>query len=171
VMHHDGRDVAAALQTIREVGDADALDEAVDDAFRGSRFEVASEPGALFTLTLRQPGLLRALSAAELSDGTLRYLLLVAALMTPRPPALMVLNEPESSLHPDLLPALGRLIIQASRHSQIWVISHSTRLAAALENDSDCNSIVLGKELSETSILGQRPLDQPPWHWPDKDGH
>jgi predicted ATPase len=83
----------------------------------------------------------------------------------------MVLNEPESSLHPDLLPALGRLIIQASRHSQIWVISHSTRLAAALENDSDCNSIVLGKELSETSILGQRPLDQPPWHWPDKDGH
>ncbi len=144
---------------------------AVDDALRGSRFEVVSEPGALFTLTLRQPGLLRALSAAELSDGTLRYLLLVAALMTPRPPALMVLNEPESSLHPDLLPALGRLIIQASRHSQIWVISHSTRLAAALENDPDCNSIVLGKELSETSILGQRPLDQPPWHWPDKDGH
>lgn len=170
VMHHDGRDVAAALQTIREVGDKEALDDAIDDAFPGSRFEIESEPGGLFKLKLYQPGLLRALSAAELSDGTLRYLLLVAALMTPRPPALMVLNEPESSLHPDLLPALGRLIVQASQHSQIWVISHSTRLAAALENDSDCNSIVLGKELSETRILGQRPLDQPPWHWPDKDG-
>lgn len=170
VMHHDGRDLAAALQTIREVGDANALDDAIDDAFPGSRFEVDAEPGALFRLTLRQPGLLRALSAAELSDGTLRYLLLVAALMTPRPPELMVLNEPESSLHPDLLPALGRLIVQASQHSQIWVISHSTRLAAALEGDPECNSIVLGKEMSETHILGQRPLDQPPWHWPDKDG-
>ena len=68
--------------------DAVLADDAIDDAFPGSRFEVDAEPGALFRLTLRQPGLLRALSAAELSDGTLRYLLLVAALMTPRPPAL-----------------------------------------------------------------------------------
>jgi hypothetical protein len=55
----------------------------------------------------RQPPL-RRLSAAELSDGTLRYLLLVAALLTPRPPELLVLNEPETSLHPELLPALAR---------------------------------------------------------------
>src|SRR4051794_35203835 len=47
-----------------------------------------------------QHGLLRPLSGAELSDGTLRYLLWVAALLTPRPPALLVLNEPETSLHP-----------------------------------------------------------------------
>ena len=49
---------------------------------------------------MRQHGLLRLLRAAELSDGTLRYLLLVAALLTPRPPPLLVLNEPETSLHP-----------------------------------------------------------------------
>ncbi|HEY1997247.1 AAA family ATPase [Paraburkholderia sp.] len=171
VLHHDGRDLAAALQTIREVGDSEALDAAIDDAFPGSKLEVLAEAGGLFTLTLQQHGLLRPLSAAELSDGTLRYLLLVAALMTPRPPSLMVLNEPESSLHPDLLPALGRLIIHASRHSQIWVISHATRLAAAIEADPECNSIVLAKELSETLVWGQAPLDQPPWHWPDKDGH
>jgi predicted ATPase len=154
VMHHDGRDVAAALQTIREVGDADALDRAIDDAFPGARFEVVSVPGGLFTLTFHQPGLLRPLSAAELSDGTLRYLLLTAAVMTPRPPGLMVLNEPESSLHPDLMPALGRLIMQASQRSQVWVISHSARLAAALEEDIECNTIVLSKEFSETIIPG-----------------
>ncbi|WP_425387819.1 AAA family ATPase [Edaphobacter aggregans] len=57
---------------------------------------------------------MRPLSAAELSDGTLRYLLWTAALLTPHPPALMVLNEPETSLHPDLLPALARLILAAA---------------------------------------------------------
>ncbi len=54
-----------------------------------------------------QHGLLRPLSAAELSDGTLRYILLVAALLTPRPPVLMVLNGPETSLHPVLLAPLA----------------------------------------------------------------
>jgi predicted ATPase len=52
-------------------------------------------------------GLLRPLKASELSDGTLRYLLLVAALLSPRPPALMILNEPETGLLPDLLPPAG----------------------------------------------------------------
>ncbi len=61
--------------------------------------EVARTDGT-FEVTLRQPGLLRPLRAAELSDGTLRYLLLAAALLTPRPPELLVLNEPETSLHP-----------------------------------------------------------------------
>jgi len=47
----------------------------------------------------------------------------MVALLTPRP-LLMVLNEPETSLHPDLLPALARLIIKASKSTQVWVVSH-----------------------------------------------
>jgi len=53
-------------------------------------------------------GLLRSLKAAELSDGTLRYFLLISALLSPRPPTLMILNEPETSLHQDLLAPLAR---------------------------------------------------------------
>jgi predicted ATPase len=106
VLDHDGADLAAALQTIREIGDRSALDDAVSDAFDGATIEVTVAAGR-FDLALRQPGMLRPLASAELSDGTLRYLLLVAALLTPRPPGLMVLNEPETSLHPDLLPAAG----------------------------------------------------------------
>lgn len=166
VLSHDGRDVAAALQTIREIGDFEALDEAVDDAFPLSTLAIHAEAGGLFTLMLRQHGLLRPLAASELSDGTLRYLLLVAALLTPRPPSLMVLNEPESSLHPELIPALARLIIRASKQSQIWIVSHSKQLAAELEKDIDCNLIVLAKEASETQVLGQSRLTRPPWHWP-----
>ena len=111
---------------------------------------------------------MRPLSAAELSDGTLRYLLLVAALLTPRPPSMMVLNEPETSLHPDLLPALARLIISASQHSQVWVVSHARRLIAALQQDPECNCIVLEKNFGQTEVVGQRMLDQPAWYWPDK---
>ncbi len=167
VLHHDGRDLAAALQTIREIGDPEALQAAISDAFPGARLHIDAQPGGRFAIEFHQEGLLRPLSAAELSDGTLRYLLLVAALLTPRPPTLMVLNEPETSLHPDLLPALARLITRASEQCQVWVVSHARRLIAALQEDPECNCIVLEKELGQTSIVGQRLLDEPAWYWPD----
>ena len=167
VLHHDGRDLAAALQTIIEIGDPQALTAAINDAFPGARLNIAPLAGGRFAIEFYQEGLLRPLSAAELSDGTLRYLLLVAALLTPRPPTLMVLNEPETSLHPDLLPALARLIIRASEQCQVWVVSHARRLISALQEDPQCNCIVLEKTLGQTGIVGQRVLDEPAWHWPD----
>ncbi|AZE45973.1 putative RecF protein [Pseudomonas chlororaphis] len=167
VLHHDGRDLAAALQTIREIGDPEALQRAVSDAFPGARLNIAPLQGGRFAIEFYQDGLLRPLSAAELSDGTLRYLLLVAALLTPRPPTLMVLNEPETSLHPDLLPALARLIIRASQQCQVWVVSHASRLIAALQQHPECNGIVLEKNFGQTEIVGQGMLDEPAWYWPD----
>lgn len=167
VLDHDGQDLAAAWQTIREIGDVEALDEAVNDAFPGCNVEIQAQ-GCLFSLHFQQPGLLRPLSAAELSDGTLRYLLWVAALHTPRPPPLMVLNEPETSLHPDLLPALARLIAGASQRSQVWVVSHASRLVAALREDRQCQLLPLEKQLSQTELVGQNLLDQPAWLWPGR---
>ncbi|MGB3621441.1 AAA family ATPase [Ketobacter sp. MCCC 1A13808] len=167
VLDHDGRELVAALQTIYEIGDSEALRLAIDDAFPGSRVEVEVDAGTRFSLRFYQPGLLRPLSQSELSDGTLRYLLLVAALLTPRPPSLLVLNEPETSLHPDLLPALARLIIKASAQTQVWVVSHANRLVSALNEYADCNAVQLNKALGETRITGQTRLDQPPWRWPE----
>lgn len=164
VLGHDGRDLAAALQTIREIGDREALDRAVADAFPGAQLEIASESGR-FSFRLRQEGLLRPLEAAELSDGTLRYLLWIAALLTPRPPALMVLNEPETSLHPDLLPALARLIGVAADNTQVWVVCHASRLVAALKEVKGCMSFELEKEFGQTQIVNHRDLEGPPWHW------
>jgi predicted ATPase len=167
VLSHDGHDLAAAWQTIREIGDAQALDHAVEDAFPGAEVRVAIDDER-FSLRFNQHGLLRPLEAAEWSDGTLRYLLWIAALHTPRPPPLMVLNEPETSLHPDLLPALARLIVKASQRSQVWVVSHAPRLIAALESMPECNIVHLEKDLSQTKIAGQRLLDEPAWHWPER---
>lgn len=167
VLSHDGHDLAAAWQTIREIGDRAALDAAVEDAFPGAQVEVDVRDGR-FQLVFAQHGLLRPLSAAELSDGTLRYLLWIAALHTPRPPPLMVLNEPETSLHPDLLPALARLIAQAAQRGQVWVVSHASRLIAALEEHEDCHTVQLEKALGQTGVAGQGLLDRPAWHWPER---
>lgn len=163
----DGGDLAAAWQTILEIGDGETLAHAVDDAFPGARVRIDVDR-VRFELRYSQHGLLRELGAGELSDGTLRYLLWIAALNSPRPPPLMVLNEPETSLHPDLLPALGRLVIAAAKRSQVIVVSHAARLAATLSEDASCTTIALDKELGETRVVGQRELDRPAWHWPER---
>jgi predicted ATPase len=176
VLADDGRDLAAALQTIREEGRPE-LDRAVADAFDGAILDVTVD-GGRFDVALHQPGMLRPLAGAELSDGTLRYLLLVAALLTPDPPPLMVLNEPETSLHPDLLGPLARLVRSAAERSQVMVVSHSDALIRELDvvdpDDEDdvpvglgspARGITLAKDLGETVVRGQGLLSTPPWTW------
>ncbi|HEY6120199.1 MAG TPA: AAA family ATPase [Pyrinomonadaceae bacterium] len=165
ILSNDGADMAAALQTIREIGDGAALDTAVADAFPGSTLSVFNVEGR-FEIAMNQHGLLRPLKAAELSDGTIRYILWIAALLTPRPPGVLVLNEPETSLHPDLLPALGRLIASAAKASQVLVVTHAAGLIRTLEKQPDCNSVTLEKEFGETKIVGEDELRISAWNWP-----
>jgi predicted ATPase len=68
-----------------------------------------------------------------MSDGMLRFLSLVAALLSPRPPPFLALNEPETSLHPDMLGPLARLIASAAGRGQVFVVTHSQELARALD--------------------------------------
>lgn len=164
VLASDGADLAAAIQTIHEIGQVEDLVAAVEDAFPASSMEVTEQDG-YFELTMRQKGLLRPLRTAELSDGTLRYLLLMTALLSPRPPPLMVLNEPETSLHPDLLPPLGRLIARAAERSQTVVVSHAPTLIATIEETSPANRIVLEKQLGETQVVDSERLT---WEWPSR---
>jgi predicted ATPase len=164
VLGDDGSDLAAALQTIREIGNGEDLDRAVADAFPTSEIEITNSEG-YFEIEMRQHGLLRALKAPELSDGTLRYLLLMAALLSPRPPPLMILNEPETSLHPDLLPPLGRLIARASRQSQIVVVTHAAALLPELSAATGVRQIVLEKQLAETLVQNNESFG---WTWPSR---
>lgn len=169
VLAADGGDLAAALQTIAESGAAADLAQAVDRAFAGSRIEVREHEGR-FDLVLHQHGLLRPLSTAELSDGTLRYLLWVAALLTPDPPPLLVLNEPETSLHPELLPALADLIRGAARGSQVVVVTHSAALVGDLAGPAPAGEpatvVELVKDVGQTTVGGRRSIGQPLWSWP-----
>jgi len=161
VLAGDGSDLAAAIATIQEIGIEGQLEAAIADAFPGGSVDVTVSDGH-FEVEMMQQGLLRPLKGAELSDGTLRYLLLVAALLSPRPPSLMILNEPETSLHPDLLAPLARLIADAAKRSQIIVVSHAERLVAALTKAGG-RRVTLAKQLGETVAQGE---DRPVWNWP-----
>jgi predicted ATPase len=167
VLSDEGTDLAAAMQTIRLFGDRAALERTIDDAFPGSRVEIEMQ-NSRFEVQLRQHGLLRPLSIAELSDGTLRFLLWTAALLTPRPSELMVLNEPETSLHPDLLPAMARLIAFASTRAQVVVVSHAQSLIQALEAVEGCKRLHLEKSFGETALAGQTKLNGARWEWPTR---
>jgi predicted ATPase len=162
----DGADLAAAIETIREIGAVDALNDAIERAFPGHAVAIAGS-GNYLELEMRQPGLLRPLKAAELSEGTLKFLLLAAALFSPRPPGLMILNEPETSLHSDLIPALARTIGEAAARSQIVLVSHSEPLIDALRADFPCREVALRKELGET-VADDGDTSDERWSWPKR---
>ncbi|QPE03554.1 AAA family ATPase [Microbacterium schleiferi] len=166
ILASDGGDLASALQTIREQGDPNALDAAIERALPGSGL-VITDHGGRFELSLRQAGMLRPLTAPELSDGTLRYLVWVAALMSTRPASLIAVNEPETSLHPSLMEPLAAMLGDAATRSQVIVVSHSDALVGALER-AGATVHTLEKRNGETRVKGQGVLDAPSWVWPSR---
>jgi predicted ATPase len=153
VLSNTGYDLAAALRTIMEVGNENKLNEAIEIAFPGSKLSIIDPYGkSRFEIQLQMKGILRPLTASELSDGTLRYLCMVAALLSPRLPLVMVLNEPEMSLHPDLIPPLAELIIYAAASSQVIITTHSQQLVKILQQNPLSNTINLTMTENGTQI-------------------
>jgi predicted ATPase len=155
VLSTDGSDLAAALQTIIENGDDLSLRSAVSDAFPGAQLVIQSPSEGVFEVAMGYPGIARPLVARELSDGTLRYLCLLAALLSPSPAPLLALNEPETSLHEDLLPPLARLIAQAAAVSQVWLTTHSHILAQTVCEETGVVPIKLDKVDGATQRAGR----------------
>jgi len=153
VLSHDGRDIAAAFETIRVSGDSAALAEALEDAFPGSNIYVTAD-GSRRILSMDSKDFGRSFDAQEFSDGTLQYICLVTALMSLRAPTLLALNEPEGSLHPQLLGPLARLIVRASNDTQIWLTTHSTELSDAILELTGYEPLQLKNVGGETKLSG-----------------
>jgi predicted ATPase len=85
---------------------------------------------------IRETGLIQPIPATRLSDGTLRYLFLIALLLDPTPPPLICIEEPEIGLHPDILPVVAEMLIEASQRTQLIVTTHSDALVSALSPES-----------------------------------
>ena len=151
----DGGNLAALLATLVHIRrDTAELDRTIEDAFPGASLQVPM-PGREASFGLVFPDHpQRVFSAAELSDGTLRYVALAGALLGLRLPGFIALNEPESSLHPDLLDPLARLIVAASRRTQVWLVTHSDRLGAALRRHGTVEPRIVVKREGETWIEG-----------------
>ncbi len=93
----------------------------------------------------------RLIPITRLSDGTLRYLCLLSILLHPDPPPLVVIEEPELGIHPDLLPTLSDLLVKASDRTQLIVTTHSDVLVDAL-NDNPQSIVICEKNNGQTEM-------------------
>ncbi|MCI4029887.1 AAA family ATPase [Dickeya dianthicola] len=100
--------------------------------------------------------------ATRLSDGTLRYLCLLAVLCHPNPPPLICLEEPELGLHPDVLPTLGELLKEASCRTQVIVTTHSDVLVDAMSDQPDA-VLVAEKTPEGTTMTRLNAENLKPW--------
>ena len=104
----------------------------------------------------------RAIPATLLSDGTLRYLCLLAVLLHPKPPPLICIEEPELGLHPDLLPTLSDLMREASQRSQLVVTTHSDVLVDTLTDQPE-SVVICEKRDGETEMRRLDKADLSKW--------
>ncbi len=100
--------------------------------------------------------------ASRLSDGTLRYLCLLAILCDPDPPPLICIEEPELGLHPDILPNLADLLVEASKRTQLIVTTHSNILVDAMTERPEA-VIVCEKHNGRTSLSRLERADLTMW--------
>ncbi len=160
MLEGDGRNLAATLATAVHLGDEacrKTIETAIHAAFPGSRLSFTEAAGR-HAVALHMPGFARPFSAHEMSDGTLRYLCLIAALCSYRHPPFIALNEPEASLHDDLIEPLAAMILLASTRTQLVVVTHSAVLADLLETRGRAMRIALEKEGGATVV--SRPREQ-----------
>ena len=151
----DGSNLAAVFATLAHIRqDTVELDALVDQAFPGARL-VIPPPERMASFGMRFPDFpQRVFDAAELSDGTLKFLALAGALMAYRLPPFIALNEPESSLHPALMTPLAKLVAQASERSQVWLVTHSDTLAQQIAAATVGSVRTVTKDEGATTIEG-----------------
>ena len=147
----DSRNLALVLNQVEH----DRGGERLNDLMRRfyPRFERLSTriSGGTVQFYLHEQGFRAPIPATRLSDGTIRFIALTAALLARDPPPLLCIEEPELGLHPDALPLLGELLVEASARTQLIVTTHSDALVSALTDHVD--AVVACERLGDGTVL------------------
>ncbi len=160
----DGQNLVSVLHTLY-TGDRDfkkEINSAMQAAFGDDFDELVFPPASdqRIQLRIRWKSLQREQSAAELSDGTLRFLFLLTVLASPSPAPVIAIDEPETGLHPSMLPLIAEYAVDASTRSQVILTTHSpsflnafvgtipTTTAAKWENGETQLKTIQGAELN-----------------------
>ena len=152
----NGQNLVPVLHTLYS-GNRDferEVDAAMKAAF-GNEFEKLIFPPAAdqrIQLRVRWKSLHREQSASDLSDGTLRFLFLLAVLANPNPPSLVAIDEPETGLHPAMLPLVAEYAVQASSRTQVILTTHSPSLLDAFGDDNVPTTTVVGWADGRTTL-------------------
>jgi predicted ATPase len=118
--------------------------------------------GSKFIIALREKNLAKTVGAEHISDGTLRFLLLLSILYNPDRGGLICIDEPETGLHPDMINTVTEAIKEASRDSQILIATHSPLLLNSFELE-DC--MIFEKNTQNESVVYRKSeSDFPDWN-------
>lgn len=120
-----------------------SVDTAMRAAFGGDYEKLVFPPAAdqLIQLRVRWKSLKREQSAADLSDGTLRFLFLLTVLASPDPPPVIAIDEPETGLHPAMLPIIAEYAVEASLRAQVIITTHSPQLLDAFTDKNPTTTV------------------------------
>ena len=156
IVESDGQNLVPVLHTLY-TGDREFkrnVDLAMSAAFGSVYEELVFPPDAgdqRVQMRVRWRSLKRDQSTADLSDGTLRYLLLIAILSVPDPPMLIAIDEPETGLHPSMLPIIAEYAIEASSRTQVVFTTHSPQFLDAFTDTRPTTTVAMW-ENGETSL-------------------
>jgi predicted ATPase len=141
----DGQNLISVLHTLytsnREF--ERNIDAAMRAAFSGDYEKLVFPPAAdqLIQMRVRWKTLKREQPAADLSDGTLRFLLLLTVLASPDPPPVIAIDEPETGLHPGMLPIIAEYAVDATLRAQVILTTHSPQLLDAFTDKSPTTTV------------------------------
>ena len=121
-----------------------------------------SVSGGTVQVFFHEKDLRHAVPATRLSDGSLRYLCLLALLCHPEPPPVVCIEEPELGLHPDVIPEVARLLVEASSRSQLFITTHSDILVDELTSTPE-SVIICEKSDGATQLRRLDAGELEPW--------
>ena len=160
----DSRNLGLVLNKLEHSDAGPELNRALSKFLpRFKRFSTQVEGGTV-QFNLHEDGLRAPVPATRLSDGTIRFVALLAVLLTPTPPPLVCIEEPELGLHPDAVKLLADLMVEASKRTQIIVSTHSDALVSAFTDQTE--SVLVCEHLQGTVF--RRLESEKLRHWLDK---
>ncbi len=160
----DGEDLVSCLYYLRETDRSrfEAIEDALHCAFRDfERLDFPPVAAGTLAMTWKDAHFTRPIYTHQLSEGTLRFLWLTTLLQSPGLTAVTLLDEPEVSLHPELLMLLADMMREASSRTQIIVATHSDRLIQFLKPEEVVVMDV--QEDGSSSMIWADDLDLDQW--------
>ncbi|MDE0200632.1 MAG: AAA family ATPase [Caldilineaceae bacterium] len=149
----DASNLGLVLNYLGHTGNTkDTLDAHLTRFYEQYRDYSVSVEGGTVQVFMREKNLHEWVPASRLSDGTLRFLCLSSILCHPTPKPLICIEEPEIGLHPDILPIIAEMLVEASGHTQIIVTTYSDILVDALTYVPE-TVLVCEKERNSTAVL------------------
>jgi predicted ATPase len=162
-LNHDGSNLAMVLNEIRmDLTVKERLLSELQKFYYGIVDYDVRIAGNLIHLVFHEKGLKETTSSLYMSDGTIHYLCLLSILLHNSPPELVIIEEPELGLHPDILPNLRRLLQEASEKCQIIITTHSNSIIDAFTDNPEA-VLVSERTGLGTQIMRLNKKELDPW--------